>query len=104
MFVTVYQHNCIGTQHNKMAQGKRTRLSRERESQSDWSARRAARSKRISPVSRLSAPNSTRNVPTFAVAVTVVSLRFTPRCRFTAPYGIPVEVSKAAPNIKSVPI
>lgn len=48
-----------------------------------------------SPVSLLRVPNSTMNVPTPAVHVTVVSPLGTPWRRLTVPYGMPVGVSKA---------
>lgn len=55
----------------------------------------AAFSKIGSPVNLLRVPNSTMNVPTPAVHVTVVSPLGTPCRRFMVPYGIPVGVSNA---------
>lgn len=48
-----------------------------------------------SPVNLLKEPNSTKNVPTPAVHVIVVSPDGTPCLRLTVPYGIPVGVSNA---------
>ncbi len=81
------------------SEGGDTRLNFVRASQSASSARRAACSNRGSPVSLLSAPNSSRKVPTPAVEVIVVSFAGTPLRRFTVPYGIPLGVSNAAHDI-----
>jgi len=58
-------------------------------------ARIATSSNIESPVSRLSAPNSTMNVPTPAVHVIGVSPYGTPCRRLTVPNGIPVLVLNA---------
>mmetsp|Transcript_3823 Transcript_3823/g.12348 ORF Transcript_3823/g.12348 Transcript_3823/m.12348 type:complete len:294 (+) Transcript_3823:1057-1938(+) len=77
-----------------------SRSKADREATRASAARRAARSKRMSPVHRESRPNSRRKVPPLATAVTGVSSSATPDRTCTVPYGMPVRVSNAGRRMR----